>query len=646
MDSNTFLTILHFFFISDTLDINRKDIKIQFGSEGEKEKHELDKDNCVALNPLYPKSYVYFLESIKVIYKETQIINFQYLVYIDKENNIIIDLDGQYKPSVELLFYAKEDKFTPTSICYKNKEYKYFQSYGNKKRTRIFFANVDTAELQYMNSKSMIDYNFNFNDTETYQALIRIYQENKFEISLTEMNSYLDINLNFQRPKKVILDDNFMKIEAMFIDFYDKYNKYFSINKASIDERKKAYLETKKSADKIKEEQLYELFENPDIYIYNDTFTEKLFDLFHIDFSLNQFLKLDKQEEDIFEFIYKKVLKCKKIEDKFYAKLKADKSINIEKKIKMLQTITIFLQKAPIERKDVSAIDYLNINKANEENPYYKSKQMLKKLISELTEESRLLEAFIYFDSKIIQNILQKNTQEEFSYQDAFDLKTKVEQPQFITEYGFNLMTVDEIKQHLLSLLPSVIIKIDTNINLRALYEDRTKIMVINELKMFNTSFESNEEEIFLDEPDHYIVPISMEILHEILGHAKLRLNKDLEKSPLVLRDSKYDFKVQKLMKKVKLDFGEEILVNQGESGRVLELYISENKNAIRKLKERTRNTEINDTKYWTGKNFNALHKLLNLDNENKNNINFNKTIILDDDNDDDDEFCTCMINH
>jgi hypothetical protein len=147
MVSNTFLTILHFFFISDTIDINPKDIKIQFGSEGENEKHELDKDNCVTLNPLYPKSYVYFLESIKVIYKELQIINFQYLIYIDKENNIIIDLDGQYKPSVELLFYSKEDKFTPTSICYKNKEYKYFQSYGNKKRTRIFFANVDPTKL-------------------------------------------------------------------------------------------------------------------------------------------------------------------------------------------------------------------------------------------------------------------------------------------------------------------------------------------------------------------------------------------------------------------------------------------------------------------------------------------------------------------
>jgi hypothetical protein len=218
----------------------------------------------------------------------------------------------------------------------------------------------------------MIDYNFNFNNEGTYQALFRIYQDNKFEVSLTEMDSYLDINLNFQTPKKVILDDEFIKIEKMFVDFYGKYNKYLSINKASIDERNKAYLETKKSADKIKEEQLYDLFENPDIYIYNDSFTEKLFDLFHIDFSLNQFLKLDNEKEkNTFEYIIDKVLNYKKMEEKFYAQLKADGSINIKQKIKMLQTITIFLQKALLRGKDVFAIDYLNINKTNEENPYY-----------------------------------------------------------------------------------------------------------------------------------------------------------------------------------------------------------------------------------------------------------------------------------
>ena len=325
--------------------------------------------------------------------------------------------------------------------------------------------------------------------------------------------------------------------------------------------------------------------------------------------------------------------------------MKNDQNINIEQKIRIIRTITIFLKNSLLKNKNVFAFDYVNINSISPRSPYYKSYQMLKKLISELTEDSRLLEAFLYFDSKIIENILEINEQKAYTYNNIFDLNITVEQPKYITEYGFNLMTVEEIKQHLLCLLPTIIVQIDTNIELNALYEDRTNTMIINELGMFGDFFESNEEVIFGIEPDNYVVPISMEILHEMLGHAKLRFNKEIDSSPLVLRDSKYDFKVQKLMKKVRLDFTNEILVNRGESGRVLELYISDNKNIIKKLKERTANTEINDTKYWTGKDFNALYKVLNLDIESKNSSNFHKTILLDDNNDDKGN-STCMIYH
>ena len=64
----------------------------------------------------------------------------------------------------------------------------------------------------------------------------------------------------------------------------------------------------------------------------------------------------------------------------------------------------------------------------------------------------------------------------------------------------------------------------------------------------------------------------------------------------------------------------------------------------IEKLKERNENTEINDTKYWTGKNFSSLYQLLDLDNENKNTNEFNTTIILDNDNYDGNS--TCMFHH
>ena len=73
--------------------------------------------------------------------------------------------------------------------------------------------------------------------------------------------------------------------------------------------------------------------------------------------------------------------------------------------------------------------------------------------------------------------------------------------------------------------------------------------MIINEYQMFGNFIEENEK-LFEADPDAYVVPISMEIIHELLGHAKLRYSKEVEFSPLVLRDSKSDFKIQKLIKK------------------------------------------------------------------------------------------------
>ena len=269
---------------------------------------------------------------------------------------------------------------------------------------------------------------------------------------------------------------------------------------------------------------------------------------------------------------------------------------------------------------------------------------MLKKLISEITEDSRLFEAFMYFDSDIIQNILMKNSQAEYDYINIFGRKTKLNQPEYITEYGMSLMTEKEIKEHLTNLLPSIIIKIDSNINMRALYEKKTGQMIINEFQMFGTFIKENEK-LFIIEPNNYILPIAMEIFHEILGHALLRSNKNKdENSPLVLRDSKYDFQVQKLIKKVIFDFNNEIKVNKGESGKVLEHYISEDINVIQKLKKRNSIIELNDTKYWTGKNFNSLHKALNLSKEYENLSIFHEEINIDDFIYDQEDYYDCII--
>ena len=294
-------TILQFFFITEAKFIDWEDMKFSFGSEEEKKEYELDGDDRIVLYPEYPKPLVYYFETITVKFKDIEIMNFQFLVYINKVNNIILDLDEQNgRPSFELLFYAKYEELIPTKITYKNKEYKSLESYGNKRRNRIFFANVDPSKLQYINSKEMKNYKFDFNN-QTYQALFRIYEKDKFEISMTDMESYQEYNMNYMnyaRTKIKLSYEEFQTIKKKFHEFYEKYQKYMHINPEAINDITLTHSELINIAQIIKNNELYKCMENLDLD--ENQFPEELLELFHIDFSLNQFLKLE--EENKFKY--------------------------------------------------------------------------------------------------------------------------------------------------------------------------------------------------------------------------------------------------------------------------------------------------------------------------------------------------------
>lgn len=632
-------TIIHFVFITNTVFIDWEDFEFFFSSEGYKKKHVLDKDNSIILKPNYPKSCIYYLESIIVKYKKNKLANFQFLVYINKDNNIIIDLDETKGSSFELLFYAKHEELLPYKIIYKDNEYRLFENYGNKKRNRIYFANVDPSKLQYVNSEEMKKYNFDFCN-RTYQVLFRIYEKDKFEITLTGMDSYLEYNINFKKTKIQLSNFNYEILKKSMSDFYIRYKNYIAITQNLENEIFMNHVSLINYAKEIKQLYSYNYIQNPDLY--EKQYTKELLFLFHIDFSLNQLLKLGEVDKNKFKTTRLKLLENQKAEQNLYDKLTDDNDLNIEQKIKILRTITIFFKNSLLnDDANIFNVNYININAISKESPYYKSNQMLKELVSEITEDSRLFEAFLYFDSKVIENILEKNTQQKYSFNDVFGQKIEVTQHKYITEYGLSLMTVDEIKEHLIDLIPEIIIQIDTNINLKALYEAKTNIMVINEFKLFCNFINKNEEK-FKISPDYYIVPISMEVMHEMFAHGKLRYNKKTEESPLVIRDSKYNFKVQVLMKEIKCNLTKK-LVNQGESGRVLEHYISEDQNIIKILKKKSSNAKIANAKYWAGTNFSELYKELGLNNDVDKNPKFNKMIILDDS--EEEEECDCIIH-
>lgn len=583
-----FLTVLQFFFIKDSNRQIPSELKFEIGSD--KEKYELDKDNCISFNSNYPKSNVYYCEQIKLKYKNKVLFSFQFLIYIGKTNNIIIDLDEKdERPSFELLFYSKDIKFMPKCLKYKNKKYEQFQNYENKYRFRIFFANVDPTKLEYINSEKMNQYNWDFNNNETYHVLFRISDFNTFEISMANMNSYFEKEIYLPGKKIALSKSEYETLRNMLTIFYNKYETYRNLNSDIIEQKNKAYSDLKKYSEKITSNESYDFIDNPETYEYG-TFSDELLYLFHLDYYLNEFIKLSPEDEasetDNFESQKVRIMEYHSMEEKLFNQLNKDINLDIYQKVKILRTVTIYLNNTVLIPQKILGVDFINIQYLSEDSPYFKSIKMLNKIISEITEESRLFEAFMYFDSEIIENILIENSQKTYEYRNIFGQKVQIKQPQYITEYGMSLMTVEEIKEHLFNLLPTIIVQIDSNLDFRASFEKKTRIMIINEYQVFG-NFIADNKNFFKVEPDSYVVPISMEMLSEIFGNIKLRYNNKDESSPLALRDSKNDFKCQKLMTKIKLNLNKEILINKGETGRVLEHYISENKNVIGILKKK-----------------------------------------------------------
>ena len=259
-------------------------------------------------------------------------------------------------------------------------------------------------------------------------------------------------------------------------------------------------------------------------------------------------------------------------------------------------------------KNDVYFMNTMIVEKFNENNSYRKAISFVKDIINNLTEDSRLFEIFLYLDSNAIENLFEKNEVTFEYFEDNYGRKKKIEYKKHPTEYGTNMSTVDEVKNHLLKLMPRYIVRINSDLKFNASYDDKTKIMIINEKKLFNKDsdiltnfFEDNKFN------EKFVLPISIEILHELCGHGKKRLINEHEGSTEEYRDSKYDYRRCNVMKKV--DNSKKI--KYPESGIVLENYISNNKKVIKWLKKYQNKEgeikQIKNVELWVGKDFNIL---------------------------------------
>ena len=433
--------------------------------------------------------------------------------------------------------------------------------------------------------------NFELSKDNSYELIIRIPANKDIQYSITDFETMNMYGLKAKEsPKKYSLENK----ESIYRSLLTFKNEFFSslLNEKNINEIKNKIADLSKKYYDLK-------------LIVIDIFIENFFFL-----ELQRLEQLINSEDEVEEELKKILFHINKFNRKYNDYISEISKLNIDimDKLLLIKCYHKILLDSIMTKNDVYFMNTMIVEKLNENNSYRKALSFVKDIINNLTEDSRLFEIFLYLDSNAIENLFEKNEVTFEYFKDNYGRKKKIEYKDHPTEYGTNMSTVDEVKNHLLKLMPRYIIRINSDLKFNASYDDKTKIMIINEKKLFNADSEMLTD--FFEDPklnEKYVLPISIEILHELCGHGKKRLINEHEGSTEEYRDSKYDYRRCNVMKKV--DNSKKI--KYPESGIVLENYISNNKKVIKWLKKYQNKEgeikQIKNVELWVGKDFNIL---------------------------------------
>ena len=525
----------------------------------------------------------------------------------------------------------------PKKVIYKGKELTCFDTYDNKSRKRISFSNVIPEQFDFIEDIKKIYPEFKFMNDFSYQILVRIAENGEKNYTISKKDIFKDKDKGLK--KQIIVNNNKKELLESLRKFKKEFSKIFvesQFNKIEdVDNTIKKF--NKEYSSLFKEEYYdkifdYTDFDDDDIEIFILMFYFKEFIVINnINSNENKKLEIIDSLNDISDYndnYEKSISKIKKLK------------IDIRDKLLLIKAYNKKFIDSYRSGYNIEYITIINISKENKLNPYIKALEFIKSIILDLKEQSRLFEAFINLDSDAITNLLinLKPTKEE--YINIYGDKKIIEHGENPTEYGINMMNIDEVKEHLINLIHKYIIRIDTRMKFKADFDPDSKIMTLNERELFNHSSLGLNKTFKIEAiSDKYILPIALEILHEIFGHGKKRLIDKDAKSPEEYRDSKNGYKRISVMKKVN-DFKEIIIP---ESGVVLENFISENRKVIRWLKavhpfEQTKN--IMKTSLWVDKDFNNLEQKVGnyMKKDEKYEVNISKYSLHFNDNDMNDE--------
>ena len=481
-----------------------------------------------------------------------------------------------------------------------------FDSFNNKLRQRIGFVNVSPEHFSFINEIYISNPKFKFIDFSSYQILIRVpdNENNVYSIAKKVFNPGL-----LKKKKNKIIN------RQEILNFLEKFKNEFEVtfvdnqfeNIEDVEDKIKEIDNKYKiiEINKLDYDNIYDYcgFEDSDIDIFIHMF-------YYLEFLILREIKSDEQKKFKIIDMIDLLADFNKEYENYISKIKGLCIDKLDKLLIIRAYNTKFID-AYRSGYHIDYIDIINVEKENELNPYIKAINFIKEIINNLKEESRLFEVFLYLDADVIKNLLIEQNETKEEIKDIFGSIKKIEIGKNLNEYGINMINIDEVRSHLLKLIPKYIIRIDTRMKFNADFDNNSKIMTLNERQLFNTGSKGLNKTFKKEKvSDKYILPIILEILHELFGHGKKNIINTKSKSPEDYRDSKHNFKRISIKRKIS-DFKEIIYP---ESGYVLENYISENRGIVNWLKSihpLEEGKKLLDISLWVDEKFNNLEKIV-----------------------------------
>ena len=550
------------------LKFNSKTIKIDKNFADIKINKELDKER--------------YLEKVKLFNNENDFVEHNIEIYFNQINNYDCIISSKNDYSFSIYQYNKKNLLDKIDVQLGNDIYN-ITKYDNNglkycRRFNIINCPLDSLKrnnFDIPNFLSKGSYNINlFHNKKSIQRLKEpIYNEIDFsKISKDDKDYLLSFEPKVNKEYNKLYNDNKSNVEEKNIKFKQTLDKMLSFKakyKFDTFEKIKSILATRKKR---------KFYENQFEIIYGYAYflvlislkkSDIAFTLYGIFINILNDLKINIPNDfDIIRIIIwfnDNYLLNNKFEERIY-------------NFSSLETLDVADNN---QIKNLLEFSFIYPKKIKNNTPYKICYEFLNEFIENLTEDSSLFEIIYLLDSDTGSNRLYKN----------------------VRQFQLSLYNLNQIKQHLKSTIPDVIIRkfhSENDVCNGSFYPSYGVIQCyegilydINDISTISKIIENEDKECI------YTMPLIMLFFHELFGHSKHRLDNNYSMSPTHFYNPYDDYKLC-------------YHYHLGESGRLFEYYISNDVEIIKYLKFGLYpNKILLSSKLWVANDLSKLREII-----------------------------------